>query len=707
MKIKPILSIGMIYKNEIRCLERCLKALQPLRDALPCELVMADTGSEDGSRAVAERYADIHFDFSWVNDFAVARNAVMDRCSGQWYFSIDADEWLDGDIKELVSFFQDGNCERFDACALTERNYYTYDLNGGYGAFMPWRLLRMSTGLRYRGAIHESWNLTDLRLLVLRRTLLHHDGYVAMNGPSGKGKRDRNMKLLREKLEKNPNDLLARLQFIESGSQESDFLDNLCRAVTLVEERAPCWDTLGASVFRYAIGNARVRKMPEIEKWLQEAEEWFPKSYFIRMDAAFNAAAYFLEKEEYASCIYWGEKGLSAYADYREGKGEIGCQLYGSLQNSTPLCEASLKVVLSRGYFESEQVEKGAELLAGIDYTVLDAQWTKNLLETLQMFHHRSELDTAPLLSAFWEGINKPEPAADWAERRRTMFVQTAGAAFVPSFIRREEGSAGFLRHVYTMYGTLAGRCSLGEAALALAAEEPEEMARYLGAVEKWEEMPIQVLSRALRKGMMFPLPDRTLNLEEMDSLAARLALNWTELYEILNDIAQEDYTGSWQSLTWTRALALAAVQNFDWKTADSGMNLARTFARVEEAFITGCYAPEVLREGNLCVLPAMHRFGWYCAQAFSYLEAGDTLHYVRLLREALTSYEGAKHMVDFLLENTPELQAPPESPAPELLELAEKVRALLAQYDPADPAVAVLKASPAYQKVAHVIESA
>ena len=65
------------------------------------------------------------------------------------------------------------------------------------------------------------------------------------------------------------------------------------------------------------------------------------------------------------------------------------------------------------------------------------------------------------------------------------------------------------------------------------------------------------------------------------------------------------------------------------------------------------------------------------------------------------------KHLVDFLLENTPELQAPPESPAPELLELAEKVRALLAQYDPADPAVAVLKASPAYQKVAHLIESA
>ena len=79
---KPLLSIGMIVKDEIRCIEKCLKALQPLREAFPCELVIADTGSTDGTREVAERYADILFDFSWIDDFAAARNAVMDRCSG-------------------------------------------------------------------------------------------------------------------------------------------------------------------------------------------------------------------------------------------------------------------------------------------------------------------------------------------------------------------------------------------------------------------------------------------------------------------------------------------------------------------------------------------------------------------------------------------------------------------------------------------------
>ena len=100
----PLLSIGLIFRDDIRCIERCLKALQPLRDAIPCELVMADTGSEDGSRQMAAQYADILFDFPWIDDFAAARNAVMDRCSGQWFLSVDTDEYLDGDCLELVRF---------------------------------------------------------------------------------------------------------------------------------------------------------------------------------------------------------------------------------------------------------------------------------------------------------------------------------------------------------------------------------------------------------------------------------------------------------------------------------------------------------------------------------------------------------------------------------------------------------------------------
>ena len=86
-------------------------------------------------------------------------------------------------------------------------------------------------------------------------------------------------------------------------------------------------------------------------------------------------------------------------------------------------------------------------------------------------------------------------------------------------------------------------------------------------------------------------------------------------------------------------------------------------------------------------------------------MDAGDLLGYIQQLRKGLTVCEGMRPMVEFLMEYTPEMKV--LAPSQELLELAEKVRTLLAAYAPDDPAVAVLKQSPAYQKVAYLVEGA
>lgn len=115
------------------------------------------------------------------------------------------------------------------------------------------------------------------------------------------------------------------------------------------------------------------------------------------------------------------------------------------------------------------------------------------------------------------------------------------------------------------------------------------------------------------------------------------------------------------------------------------------------------CYNTECLQEERLFVLPPLHRLGWYCARAFEALEQGGAVEYVRLLRVGLDTCEGMKHMVEFLADHTAEVQqlmAPPELKA-----LAEQVRAILARFAPDDPAVAALKQSEAYQKVAYLIE--
>ena len=152
-----VLSIGMIVKNEIRCLEKCLIALEPLRQAVPSELVIADTGSTDGTREVAARYADQLFDFAWNDDFAEARNAVLSKCSGQWYLSVDADEYLDKEFDTLVKFLlhPTDNEKRADFGLITIANYRDQALEKDAAtSFLALRLARRTAELRYLSLIH-------------------------------------------------------------------------------------------------------------------------------------------------------------------------------------------------------------------------------------------------------------------------------------------------------------------------------------------------------------------------------------------------------------------------------------------------------------------------------------------------------------------------------------------------------------------------
>ena len=100
-----VLSIGMIVKNEEKVLGRCLESLKPLRDKISCELIIADTGSTDNTMNIAQKYTENVFSFEWTGDFSAARNSTIEKAKGKWYFFLDADEYLDNDIEEIISFF--------------------------------------------------------------------------------------------------------------------------------------------------------------------------------------------------------------------------------------------------------------------------------------------------------------------------------------------------------------------------------------------------------------------------------------------------------------------------------------------------------------------------------------------------------------------------------------------------------------------------
>jgi|GEM_PF-547182 len=84
---QPTLSLCMIVKNEAENLERCLEAARPHVE----EIVIVDTGSTDGTQAIARHYADVFDQIEWPDSFSEARNHSFDRSSG------DYNIWLDGD----------------------------------------------------------------------------------------------------------------------------------------------------------------------------------------------------------------------------------------------------------------------------------------------------------------------------------------------------------------------------------------------------------------------------------------------------------------------------------------------------------------------------------------------------------------------------------------------------------------------------------
>ncbi|RMH55102.1 MAG: glycosyltransferase family 2 protein [Bacteroidetes bacterium] len=87
---RPRLSLCMIVRNEARTLERCLRLARPHVD----EIVVIDTGSTDGTQAIARPYADVFEEIEWPNSFAVARNYSFDRASGDFIMVLDGDEYL-------------------------------------------------------------------------------------------------------------------------------------------------------------------------------------------------------------------------------------------------------------------------------------------------------------------------------------------------------------------------------------------------------------------------------------------------------------------------------------------------------------------------------------------------------------------------------------------------------------------------------------
>lgn len=693
-RAKPMLSIGMIVKNEENKIEKCLKALQPLRDAISCELVIADTGSTDSTRAIAEQYADLVFDFPWVNDFSAARNAVMDKCIGSWYLTVDADEYLDADVSELVSFFHSPEVEQAEVGYVVQRNYNTVDMiPGDCNDFLALRMARMSTGLRYTGTIHESFaGGAGRKAHFFHATVLHHDGYAWRTQENAREKLQRNLTLLEKELEKHPNNARILMECIESSNFETEKRRKYSQMAMDLLQNSPIEEAIFAPVLaRSACMAAAGERYPEAAAWIAFAQQRFPDSAFIRVDVSFAAALQAHHDRDSAKVIQAGEQYKVEWRAFSQNPALQAKTLYLSpLQWVKTVDQQIIDLLLSEAYARTGQPEKAWELLRGWEFSPATPEVLSDWVRVMTLLEH---------IPGAEEEVLRIFEATDSADAENESKLRHTYVNALLNLLWNGRDGVGVFRRLPGLLGTCAAF---------LAETDPRVRTELLESVTDWSEYPVPLAQDAIR--VRISLPDSFYR-QSAEKLRDAITLLTRQDNDFVNHaiwLTREARSKAFPKVWFAFEAVAMALQMLEIEDITLSKTLIACFRQLADNYLPQWYHPDLLcNEANLHLLPNLHRFTWYFLRSQGRLDKGDAAGCVRDLRLALEQDPQMKNMVAFLLDcvENGDYPAAIAEASPELLELAEKVKAILSAYAPDDPMVQAIKESDAYRKVAFLIE--
>lgn len=143
------LSICLIVKDEEQVLSRCLDSVKGFAD----EIVIVDTGSTDGTPAIAQKYTDKVYSFEWCDDFSAARNFCFSKATCDFLMWLDADDIVTEENAEIISALKDR--DDFDVAMLKYAAAFDGDGKPSFVYFRE-RIFRRSMGFEWKGAVHEA-----------------------------------------------------------------------------------------------------------------------------------------------------------------------------------------------------------------------------------------------------------------------------------------------------------------------------------------------------------------------------------------------------------------------------------------------------------------------------------------------------------------------------------------------------------------------
>ncbi len=190
----PRISLCVVARNEAAFIAACLESARPVVD----EIILVDTGSTDGTPAIAAAAGARVILADWPDDLGQAHDLPVAHASGDWILVLDGDEVLDPAAAPALRAYAAAG--EHDGYRLLIRNYSFSPIvkwrraeahdplaRGalGYLPSAPVRLFRHGRGYRHQGFLHQSVAPSILAAggrIGRADVHIHHYGYLRVDG---------------------------------------------------------------------------------------------------------------------------------------------------------------------------------------------------------------------------------------------------------------------------------------------------------------------------------------------------------------------------------------------------------------------------------------------------------------------------------------------------------------------------------------------
>lgn len=649
-KFDVILSIGMIIKNEEKVLRRCLDSLKPLMREIPCELIIADTGSTDSSFEIAKEYTDNVFHFEWIDDFAAARNSTLDKARGVWYMFLDADEYLDKDIHEVIEFFKIPDLYlKYKTLEITVRNYYDKSFKLYSDVQLPrfQRLYNYEDGERvtFEGVVHET--IYTRQPLGYFQTILHHTGYCFDSESQDRKKKNRNLVLMREEYRKDPNKLRT-LSLLIDGTKyiPEEIKKYIHQSLKLLESYDMRNSAFANVLFMQAIDYYRY-----IDPYfaLELCDKYFEKKENAEKDVAV-IAIYYLKAEILSSVAKFREatkeycKYIAMYKLYKKDELNLSDCSYHFIIGLTNYEYNRGVCGLALCYSNTGEYQQAFTQLKLVNYSDLEYGDFLGFTGTLKKICIESK-QYDKLAEYYGLMINNCD------ESRQEIVLDMIESSYYSNITYEEKK---YFASVVSNSGVKGKFVEL--MSLVISQEKyniKERICDFICSIKNWKKGYSEVFYLSIKFGIDLSfLADRMDNVLFYKNIE-KVAHNHDDFAKYVLDYGiPSTYSESINKFSFIEIIyELAVCRSFELNSKEK-MILYSNFCSILSDYVLNIYNTELLNDEDIYVIPGLHRFGYFMYKAKVSLNDGEKISYIRYLKEALRNCEQMKDVVEIFLSD-------------------------------------------------------